>query len=129
MIAGTRADAPKNEEDFSFPKAHRVTRKSEYDQIFAQGEKAVGRHFVCYWTRQCGQGCKLGLVVSRKVGKATVRNRVKRQLREFFRLHRSEMPPDVQLVIIARPSSATLGFHQCAATMRQILEQRKLLHE
>lgn len=118
---------PETPQHFRFSKAQRVTRKSEYDAILAQGEKAVTRHFVCYWTRQHGQGCKLGLIVSRKVGKAVVRNRVKRYLREFFRTHRHRMLDDCQLVIIARPACAALEFEQCAAAVRQLLEQRHVL--
>ena len=49
---------------------------------------------------------RLGLTVSRRVGGAVVRNRVKRRLREWFRRHRDECPKGKDLVIIARPAAA-----------------------
>jgi len=52
---------------------------------------------------------RLGLVVSRRVGGAVVRNRVKRVVREWFRRHRSLLPKGVDLVVIARSDAADLG--------------------
>jgi ribonuclease P protein component len=46
---------------------------------------------------------RLGLSVSRKVGSAVVRNRVKRLLREAFRTSASALPPGLDLVVVARP--------------------------
>lgn len=55
---------------------------------------------------------RLGLTVSRKVGNACVRNRVKRRLREYFRLNRDKMPPETDVVFIALTGAATLDMHQ-----------------
>lgn len=52
---------------------------------------------------------RLGLTVSRRVGGAVVRNRVKRRLREWFRQHRSGCPAGKDLVIIARPAAASIS--------------------
>jgi ribonuclease P protein component len=51
---------------------------------------------------------RLGLAVGRKVGKACVRNRIKRRLREYFRLSRDKMPPETDLVFVAAKGAATL---------------------
>lgn len=55
-----------------------------------------------------GAVSRLGLVVSRKVGDACARNRVKRLLREYFRLHRHELSSTVDLVVVARKGAAEL---------------------
>lgn len=52
---------------------------------------------------------RLGLVVSRRVGGAVVRNRVKRCVREWFRIDRARMPVAVDLVVIARTGAGVLG--------------------
>lgn len=51
---------------------------------------------------------RLGIAVGRKVGNACVRNRIKRRLREYFRLNRAKIPAERDVVIIATPMAATL---------------------
>ena len=55
-----------------------------------------------------GAPARLGLTVSRRVGGAVTRNRVKRRIREWFRRNRSALPLDRDLVVIARPAAARL---------------------
>ncbi len=111
----------------TFPRAARLTRKREFDAVFQQGEKIVGRQFICYLVRNDGQGCKVGLVVSRKVGGAVARNRVKRHIREFFRTHRSTMTPPVELVVLARPGAAQLRYGACADALAALLKRGGVL--
>jgi len=91
-----------------FPKGARLIHRRQFQAVFAQGVKTVGPHFVGYAMNGDGEACKLGIAVSRKVGNAVVRNRVKRQVREWFRTHRHLLRPGLQVVIVARASSATL---------------------
>lgn len=109
---------------YTFPRAARLTRKSEYAHVFERGARVVGRHFICYMVRHNEQGCKLGFAVSRKVGRAVTRNRIKRYLREFFRNHREAMTPGTHLVVVARPAAKELtGSGACADAMRELLRQ------
>lgn len=100
-----------------FPREARITRKSEYDYVFKHGKKVVGRYFVCHVTRRVGQGRKLGMAVSRKVGPSVVRNRIKRLLREFFRTHQDRLAEDTQWVVVARPACVGLGLEACTGFM------------
>jgi ribonuclease P protein component len=68
-------------------------------------------HLVLLVARQPTAGpCRLGIVASKKIGGAVVRNRAKRLLREAFRTHGALFPADVDLVVIARPGAADLTF-------------------
>lgn len=106
---------------FSFPCVARITEKSEFQRVFSQGEKVWGRFFVCYVLIETAAECRLGLVVSRKVGGAVVRNRVKRHIREFFRRHRQRLVPGIQLVVVARAASAMLDGRACARDLERLL--------
>lgn len=68
----------------------------------ARCRKQVGPIGVCVLPNGLGY-CRLGLSVARKVGKAVVRNRIKRLLREAFRLSCRDWPGDYDVVIVVRP--------------------------
>jgi len=66
---------------------------------------------------------RLGLVVTRRLGKAVQRNRVKRLLREFFRRHQSGLPA-VDLVIMAKKGAPALGYCQVEEELGRLLLSR-----
>jgi ribonuclease P protein component len=104
-----------------YPRRERLTRRSEYLRVYAVGTKRVGRAFICYTARHEGQGRKVGFAVSRKVGSAVVRNRIKRYLREIYRRNRVHLDQETHFVVVARPACAELDYHQCESALRQIL--------
>ena len=89
--------------DQRFQQKHRLKTSDEFDRVFAEKRSAADRVLVVYGAANKLDHPRLGLVVSRKVGSAVVRNRVKRLLREAFRLHVDEIPQSVDLVVIPRP--------------------------
>lgn len=111
-------------QSFRFPKTDRIVRKADFKRVFAQGEKVVGPQFVGYFVREDGQGCKLGLAVSRKVGSAVVRNRVKRNVREWYRTHRPQFLAELYLVIVARPGAAALRGPEAAAALTSLMQRK-----
>jgi ribonuclease P protein component len=69
------------------------------------------------------KGSRLGLAVTRRLGKAVQRNRVKRLLREFFRRHKSKLPPR-DLVIMAKSGANALSYHQVQEELGRLLGSR-----
>lgn len=90
-----------------FRASDRVRESRDFQRSRARGKRAAARGFGIEITRTLGP-TRLGLVVSRKVGGAVVRNRVKRLVREWFRRSRDELPRDVDVVVIARPAAAEM---------------------
>jgi ribonuclease P protein component len=87
-------------------KRGRLSRSAEFERVYRQGRSHGSRHFVLHaFPREAreGEGPRLGVSVSRKVGGAVDRNRVKRLLREAFRAEAERLPPDLDVVIVARP--------------------------
>lgn len=126
--SGEARGAQRRQGEHSFPPSDRVRKKSEYNAVFSNSRKVADRYFVCYLASQEQQGIKMGLAVSRKVGKAVTRNRVKRYLREFYRTHRPGITTPCQFVVVARPDAAGLDYGACVQAMRRLLQRAGVFH-
>ncbi len=83
------------------PKRLRLRRRPEYLAVQRSSHRVVTPHFIVYG-RRTGGPTRIGITVSRKVGKAVVRNRIKRLVREAFRRHHDALPTGLDLVAVAR---------------------------
>jgi ribonuclease P protein component len=93
------------------PKRGRLSRSAEFERVYRQGRSVGNRFLVLYTFPRAGaaDGPRLGLSVSRKVGGAVDRNRVKRLLREAFASESERVPADRDLVVVARPAARELA--------------------
>jgi ribonuclease P protein component len=103
----------------------RLKQGRDFLRLKQVGQRTTQGCLIANWQElPAGATSRVGVVVSRKVGKAVQRSRVRRLLRETFRLHRSELAQPVDLVLVARPSIAdkTLADveRDFLATMRRI---------
>ncbi len=84
----------------SFPRSYRVLRKIEFDRIIRRGVHASdARLRLRALAREPGEPSRLGITIGRKAGGAVVRNRVRRLLREAFRLYHAELPAGLDIIV------------------------------
>jgi ribonuclease P protein component len=118
-----------------FPAAVRLRKRREFLRIQGAGAKHHLRHFLVFVSstatsatsvttsamppRRPGDESlvRLGVTVTRKVGPAVVRNRIKRFVREAFRRKRGSFSPGYDMVWVAKQSAASLGYAEVAAAM------------
>ena len=90
--------------DHRFPKQLHLLRPGDFDRVFAARASAADGMVIVYGAQNDLGHPRLGLAVSRRVGKATVRNGWKRRLREAFRLAQHDLPA-LDLVCLPRAGS------------------------
>jgi ribonuclease P protein component len=83
-----------------FPKTVRVRTPAEFDRVFARKRRASDALLLVYGCENGLPHPRLGLVVSRKVGNAVIRNCWKRLLREAFRLSQTDLPAGIDFVCL-----------------------------
>ena len=103
------------------PKSHLVRLPVEYRKIFRCGEKKTFAMFNIYTHRKENGPTRLGLVVSRKVGGAFLRNKYKRVIREFFRLNYLNFPLHTDIIVILKPCIARYDIYQFRAELHNML--------
>lgn len=101
-----------------FPTSARLTRRSEFLALSREGRRVHTSHFVVLSKNNDKGQSRLGVTVSARVGKAVVRNRIKRLLREFFRRHRYEIPAQRDFVVIARKGAEKLSLSAVEGELR-----------
>ena len=104
-----------------FSRTNRLSRTWQYQRAYRDGGSTRGKLVVLYAHVVPGEPSRLGIVASKKVGGAVVRNRTKRRLREVGRALWPRVHPDGrQLVIIALASAAKAEFTDLAADVESL---------
>lgn len=105
------------------PKRHLVRRSCEYKRIFLSGKKKQFSTLYIYVLAKENGPTRLGLVVSRKVGGAFLRNRFKRIIREVFRLHYPEFTSHTDIIVGVKPAAAREDMTEFRYKLKKIFEQ------
>jgi ribonuclease P protein component len=88
---------------------NRLSRSRDFDAVYRQGRSVGTRFLVLYWFKRGDTGelraedSRLGLAVTKGVGNAVVRNKLKRQLREAWRARLESVPAENDYVLVAKP--------------------------
>jgi ribonuclease P protein component len=109
------------------PKRRRLSRSAEFERVYRQGRSKSNRFLVLYafprGEDDPEQGPRLGLSVSRRVGGAVDRSRVKRALREAFWAETGRLPEGSDYVVVARPDARELAQREGTAGVRTALAE------
>ena len=102
----------------------RLSRSAEFERVYKHGRSSANRHLVLYsFPNPAAARPRLGLSVSRKVGGAVERNRVKRLLREAFAAAEQGLLPGHDIVVVARPPVRELAEREGLAGVDAALEE------
>jgi ribonuclease P protein component len=108
--------------NYAFPKLCRIRKSWEYQRVWKMGCRLHTPHFILLLAENGAIDSRLGLTVSRKVGNAVKRNRVKRLVREFFRQYKKNFPVKVDFSVVAKKGAASLSAAKLNAEIKRALD-------
>jgi ribonuclease P protein component len=111
-------------ESQTFGRDERIRKRQDYLRIYQQGVRSYSAHFTIITCRNPMGVRRLGMTVSKKTGNAVQRNRIKRLLREFFRLNKSRLPASQDIVIIAKKGILPMMYRDVCAELGSRLIQK-----
>lgn len=103
---------------------HRVTNNLDFTRIIQKGSSIKTDALVLYYTRNSDQ-LKVGFAVSKKVGNAVTRNKVKRQLRSIFRNYINQYPT-LEIIVVVRKSYLSYSYEQIATSVTKMLNKTEI---
>jgi len=101
---------------YQFPRSRRLLQRAEFGRVFAAKRVFIDEELILHTAANGGQPTRLGLAIGRKVGNAVRRNRIKRLIREAFRLNQHRFPDGLDLVVVVR-KGAQLTFETISASL------------
>lgn len=108
---------------FLLTKADRILKRREFIALSESGRRIQNEHFIAIFSpNQLGRS-RIGITVTRKVGPAVKRNRIKRLVREYFRLNRHHLAGHWDINIIAKRQAADFSFEKAFRSLADIGER------
>jgi ribonuclease P protein component len=111
---------------FSFSKTERLLNRKDFVNLNRLGKKHQTAHFMILLMQNGRGNTRLGITVSKRTGNSVTRNRVKRLIREFFRLHRALFPKGYDIVIAAKKDAGELDFWKIKEELSEFVFDKKL---
>jgi len=111
---------------FGFPKTARILRTVDFRKTYNEGKRFTGRCFAAFCLRvqrEPDQGPRLGFTVPRAFGKAVLRNRVKRRIREALRMRLPEVAPEWDIVINPRRPAIAVPLDELRREVDRLVAQ------
>ena len=99
----------------------------DFQVVYKNGKSFANKYLVMY-VLENGTGCnRLGISVSKKVGNSVVRHRVKRLIKESYRLHEGIFNSGLDIVVVARQSAAAVGFFEAESALLHLAKLHEMI--
>ena len=110
----------------ALPKHRRLAKRPEFVRVYEKGRKQFSRFAVLFFAGNDSQHSRIGITVTKKVGKANIRNRLKRWTREVYRRQREPLGLDahaLDIVVNVKPNAVQTTFDEFSRDFTRVLER------
>lgn len=94
-----------------------LKKNQQFQFVYKYGKSYANKYLVMYVKENGLELNRIGISVSKKVGNSVVRHRITRLIRESYRLHENIFNSGLDIVIVARPSVTTVGYHEVESAL------------
>jgi len=108
----------------SYRKSERITNRSDYRAIYDKGVWSSSQHFTRIICSNKKGTKRLGITVTKKTGNAVKRNRIKRLIREFFRLNKALFPAGQDVVVMAKRNMPPLTYQEACRELTELFSRK-----
>ena len=109
-------------------KSYRVKKEQEFQRVFHHGNSVANRQFVVYQINKSNQAhFRVGISVSKKLGNAVTRNRLKRRIRHILMELDDQITQNADFIVIARSPIVQMSYQEMKSSMMHVLKLATLL--
>jgi ribonuclease P protein component len=105
---------------FRFRKKERITHPQDFRRVMKFGRKFTSKSFILFMEKNQDSFHRLGIVVKKEVGPATFRNRIRRYIREFFRLHKYDIKGSFNIILLVRKGCSADRYREAEAELKKL---------
>jgi len=117
-----------NRRRFRFPVSRRLRQSRDFERVRTEGRTLRGKLLILGVLELEGElAFKIGLVTSKRIGGAVVRNRLRRRLREIVRRDQARLRNGFWLVLVARPSAGRVDYASLEQEWSRLLERAEII--
>ena len=106
-----------------------LKKNYEFQRLYSKGKSAITPYLVVYARKTKKRDMRVGFTVSTKLGKAVVRNRVRRRLREIYRLNEERIVSGAEIVVVARVKAGRATYAQLQDAFLSACEKLDIIRE
>ena len=111
---------------FELPRSEIIKSKRDFSRVYSKGKSFVCRDMVIYILHDERLSGKVGFAAGKKLGCAVIRNRVKRLLRETYRLYKKDIRQDCAMILVGRKNLTQAKLDTAIKSFRELCRRAKL---
>ena len=104
-----------------------LKKNHQFQFVYKYGKSYANKYLVMYIKENGTERNRIGISVSKKVGNSVVRHRVTRLVRESYRLHEAVFNSGLDIVVVARPGAASVGYNEIESALLHLAKLHKII--
>ena len=106
-----------------------LKKRYQFNYVYKSGEHFSGEHMVLYVVSSKTKNIKVGLAVTKKVGHAVVRNKIRRRLREIIKKQVPNLKQNNNIIVVARDNISSASFEKLSNEFLKLIKKADLINE